>query len=439
MPSSNVRLTAISVLVAWAIGCGRATPSSPAATAGARVPPTQANDTSPDQKPAPADSVWLIADPPDLRGVTVVVHVVPPPDIAAAYADLGARHRDLRPLMEAHNEGGFGSGFVVVARGQTGPVPYVLTNQHVVGLATEVALSKEGSTARVPAAVVYVDPVYDLAILRPATEGLDTWAIEAGLGFAAKSPHDQDAVVATGFPGIQGAPSYQVTRGHVSNERVLIDVDGEQLSHIQHTAPIDPGSSGGPLLSVDGQVLGINTLKLRWREGVGLAVPAAIIEQALDRVRVGGSVVTDPSAARALCERLLHEAPGHDGSDHMERLLGAELVAKEGARSLWLLPEGDTDWPARFVEDPARVMATAIGFRLGRELDGQQIGPCNPGATTTDSKRTFTVQVGSVEKSATFGPEQGSLKLLDFSFSPKTGRSFLAPKRSSGKKWKPSL
>lgn len=403
------------------------------------MPATRPTDASPVPKSAPNDSVWLIADPPDLRSVTVIVHVVPPPDIAAAYADLGARHRDLRPLMEAHNEGGFGSGFVVVARGQAGPMPYVVTNQHVVGLATEVALGKEGSTARVPAEVVYVDPVYDLAILRPVAEGVGTLAIEAGLGFAAEGAHDQDAVVATGFPGIQGAPSYQVTRGHVSNERVLIDVDGEQLPHIQHTAPIDPGSSGGPLLSAAGQVLGINTLKLRWREGVGLAVPAAIIQQALDRVRVGRSVVTDPSEARALCEHLLRQASGLDGSDHMERLLGAELVGKEGARSLWLLPEGDTDWPARFVEDPARVMATAIGLRLGRELDGQQIGPCKPGATTTDAKQTFTIEVGSVEKSATFGLEQGSLKLLDFSFSPKTGRSFLTPKRSSGKKWTPSL
>jgi serine protease Do len=204
-------------------------------------------------------SPWLASDPPNLRAVSFIVQVAPPPDIAAMYTAFATRHRDLRPLMEAHNEGGFGSGFAVVAQTAAGPHAYVVTNQHVVGLSSKVALGREDSELRLEAPVIYVDPVYDLAIVGLSRQTARAFGIESGLGFSDRTARDQDAVVASGFPGIQGDPSYQVTRGHVSNERVLIDVDGEELAHIQHTAPIDPGSSGGPLLDERSQVLGINT------------------------------------------------------------------------------------------------------------------------------------------------------------------------------------
>jgi len=377
-----------------------------------------------------------VETPPNLRALTFIVLVVPPPPIARAFANLGTSRQDLRPVMEAHNEGGFGSGFVVVARAPQRAPAYVVTNQHVVGLATRVTLAREGSKARVEARVLHVDPVYDLAILELTDAAMAEFNLIRGLGFAKAPPRDQDVVVASGFPGIQGEPSYQVTRGYVSNQRVLLDVGGQELPHIQHTAPIDPGSSGGPLLDEKGQVLGINTLKVSWREGVGLAVPAKAIEAALSYVEQP----RDQSArerAQELCQLFLDNAVSGAHAYRMDRFLGAELVAKEGARSLWLLPDDDTNWLAEFLVDPARVMALAVGFRLRRELEGLRGSSCNPQAN--EKELTFILEAPGPERRLVFDEEQGSLKLVGFTFSPSTGRSFLDPKKSSGRAWKPSL
>ena len=93
-----------------------------------------------------------------------------------------------------------------------------------------------------------------------------------GFALAATPAKDQQTVVATGFPGIIGKPSYQTTKGYVSNESFLLDDGTRPLMYVQHTAPIDPGSSGGPLTDESGKVLGVNTLKITGREAVGLAV-----------------------------------------------------------------------------------------------------------------------------------------------------------------------
>lgn len=439
-PFGRSLLAASCIFLGATAGCGSSRhepavpPASGTANRGSPAPEVPSSASS-----ERTSSPWLVAEQQDLRAVTVIVQVVPPPDIAEAFADLGARHKDLRPLMEAHNEGGFGSGFVVVARQPDGVKAYVVTNQHVVGLSTNVALGREGSSERVGGKVIYVDPIYDLAIVEPSAEARVDFHFDSGLGFSPQAPQDQDVVIASGFPGIQGDPSYQVTRGHVSNERVLLDIDGEKVAHIQHTAPIDRGSSGGPLLDERGLVLGINTLKIRWREGVGLAVPAPIIEGALERVLARRPTIDHQLAAKEACDALLREASGAGSWGHAERMMGAGLVAKEGARSLWLLPDGDTDWLAEFVEDPARVMAQAMGYRLRRELNIMQAMSCEPRSTPTEPVQTFAITSGSVQKSFVFGVEQGSLKLLDYTFSSGTGRSFLDPKQASTKKWTPSL
>jgi serine protease Do len=420
------------------VACSR--PRAPSAQG-----PAQGRVASGPRAPAKKASVpvspWLVTDPPNLRAVTVIVEVAPPPDIAATYSAFAAHHRDLRPLMEAHNEGGFGSGFAMVTETAEGPTGYIVTNQHVVGLSSQVRLGRSDSDARIEAPVIYVDPVYDLAIVGLSGDSARALGIERGLGFSDRIARDQDPVVASGFPGIEGDPSYQVTRGHVSNERVLIDIDGEELAHIQHTAPIDPGSSGGPLLDERSQVLGINTLKVRWREGVGLAVPASAIETALAAARAAPAEPEPRGKAQRSCELLLKYVASGTAWGRLDRLVGAKLVADEGSRSLWLLPEGDTDWLAEFVQDPARVMARAIGLRLEREMGvpAETTPVCEAQSSPTEETQRFLVTMGGSKRPLVFGEEQGTFKLLEYAFRPETGRSFLDPKPASKKKWTPTL
>lgn len=366
---------------------------------------------------------------------------MPPPSVAAAYKDLGARHRDLRPLMAAHNEGGFGSGFLVVAgvvRG-SGKRAYVVTNQHVVGLASEVTLGREASEVRATAQVIYVDPLYDLAIVELSEEATALFQVTDGLGFSTEPAMDQEVVIASGFPGIEGDPSYQVTRGYVSNQQVLIDLNGTKLPHIQHTAPIDSGSSGGPLLDEQNRVLGINTMKVRRREGVGMAVPGTAIQSALTRVLEPDETPQQLRAEHA-CKQLLGQIAAETSPGPLDRLIGAELIANEGSRSLWLLAEADPDWASEFVMDPAQAMAHALVLRLRRELasnlvnDDCQIQPARAAGT-----ETFAITVRNGQRSLTFGEEQGTFKLRQFDFNTSSGRPFLAPKKTSGQKWKPRL
>lgn len=439
---------ALCVVSATTASCGKPPAASPSTRAGeGPSPKAEAGESSPTfDSSAKGASPWLVSDPPDLRALTFIVEVKPPEDIALAYDALASRYGELRPLMEAHNEGGFGSGFLVVARGASGKSAYVVTNQHVVGMSTSVMLGREGSNERVEVPVRHVDPVYDLAIVELTQEAIGIFEIERGFGFSSQAARDQDVVVASGFPGIQGDPSYQVTRGHVSNERVLIDAEGtgDELAHIQHTAPIDPGSSGGPLLDERGQVLGINTLKVQWREGVGLAVPTAIVLEALDAVRTKHPSRLGQTAARQLCERLLADVASEEYLPRADRVLSERLVAREGGRSLWLLPKDDSRWQMEFMVDPAQVMATALGFRLWRELEPLEARACTPKSAPTDERQTFVIEPGasspgSKGKTLTIFEEQGVLKVLDFTFSPGTGQSFLDPPSARAKKWKPSL
>lgn len=435
----------LSSRVLLALGLATAcAPTRAPATAPSAAPPANEevqSTTPPPASPRSDQAPWIVATSPDLRTLTFLVAVTPPPAIAAAYKDLGSRHRDLGPLMDAHNEGGFGSGFLVVAgntRG-SGKRAYVVTNQHVVGLATEVILGRESSEARATAQVIYVDSLYDLAIVELSEEATAVFQVEDGFGFSTEPPKDQEVVIASGFPGIEGAPSYQVTRGYVSNQRVLIDLNGTKLPHIQHTAAIDSGSSGGPLLDEQNRVLGINTMKVRRREGVGMAVPATAIQSALMRVLEPDETPLQLRAEHA-CKQLLGQIGSETSRGPVDHLISAELIAQEGSRSLWLLAEQDPDWASEFVMDPAQVMAHALVLRLRRELASNLVSDdCQPQPVRAAGTETFAISVRKGQRSLTFAEEQGTFKLRQFDFSTSSGRAFLGPKKTSGQKWKPSL
>ncbi|MGH2746968.1 MAG: S1C family serine protease [Actinomycetota bacterium] len=152
---------------------------------------------------------------------------------------------------------GLGSG-VVIAPGR------ILTNAHNVrGDETEVTLS-DGRTARARVAGVDVDG--DLAILEVDTAEIPPveWAEDAALEIGS-------AVVALANPGGRGL---RVTSGFVSGtNRSFRGPRGRRISgSVEHTAPLLPGSSGGPLVGIDGRLIGINTNRLG--EGFYLAIPA---------------------------------------------------------------------------------------------------------------------------------------------------------------------
>lgn len=164
---------------------------------------------------------------------------------------------------------GLGSGFIVSEDG------LVVTNYHVIdgGMESATVELANGTGCEV-VGVVAADPEADLALLQA-----DFWWASDPVGNSGRDPNI--LVLATGALPAVGSKVYAIgspqgltntlSEGLVSAHRT----DSGDLTLIQTTAAVSPGSSGGPLLSEAGQVIGVVTWS--WREGQNLnfAVPAA--------------------------------------------------------------------------------------------------------------------------------------------------------------------
>ena len=169
-----------------------------------------------------------------------------------------------------------GSGVIIDKDGQ------ILTNAHVVDGAASLTVTLDSGN-KVPARILGLDPVLDIALLRvdstgalPAARLGDSSAVKVG-----------EEVVAIGNPiGLDQT----MTRGIVSGlNRLLPGVSDEPM--IQTDAPINPGNSGGPLVDRCGGVVGINTLISEDAQSIGFAVPINAAKAILRDLRELGRVV----------------------------------------------------------------------------------------------------------------------------------------------------
>ncbi len=174
-----------------------------------------------------------------------------------------------------------GSGVIIDKAG------LVLTNSHVV-FARQVITVTLDDGASLPAKLVGADPIFDVALIRipaPTDAGLPT----AKLGVSARVVVGED-VFAIGNPfGLDQT----FTRGIVSAvNRLLPDVPFSLTEPlIQTDAPINPGSSGGPLVNRCGEVIGITTAILPEAQNIGFAVPVDLIKDVVPSLLANGHVV----------------------------------------------------------------------------------------------------------------------------------------------------
>lgn len=180
-------------------------------------------------------------------------------------------------LEDSESKLGLGSGIILTDNG------YILTNQHVVGnkysncyVTLENGKSYNGS-------VLWSDSNIDLAIVKIMANSLDY----INLGDSDKLTLAEE-VYAIGNPiGIEFQRT--VTKGIISGINRTIKLNENETESymedlIQTDATINKGNSGGPLVNKDGELIGINTVKITEAEGIGFAVPVNIIKPILERL-----------------------------------------------------------------------------------------------------------------------------------------------------------
>jgi Flp pilus assembly protein TadD len=157
-----------------------------------------------------------------------------------------------------------GSGFIVREDGAT------VTNYHVISTATEI-IAKIGEKVRKVEGVLYVDPENDVAMIK----------LE-GSGYRAAKVGDSDKLRVGEKVYVIGSPrglENTISEGILSGIRE-IDKDRKFL---QMTAAISPGSSGGPVFNIGGEVVGIATLILAETQNLNFAMPVNVVTTGLTK------------------------------------------------------------------------------------------------------------------------------------------------------------
>ena len=176
------------------------------------------------------------------------------------------------------NENSLGSGVIVRPDG------YILTNNHVIAQADQIVVALQDGR-RAEATVIGTDPDTDLAVIKIGLKDLPV------LPFKLSGNEVGDVVLAIGNPFGVGQT---VTQGIISaTGRSDLGINTYE-DFIQTDAAINPGTSGGALIDVAGNLIGVNTAIFSQSGGslgIGFAIPAKICQQILNSILKDGRVI----------------------------------------------------------------------------------------------------------------------------------------------------
>ncbi len=161
----------------------------------------------------------------------------------------------IKSVVTVKTDIGIGSGFIISEDG------LIMTNQHVIDKAKEIEVLFNAGFS-VPAEIVSYDDEYDVAIIKVKANGFKPLCLK-----------DTDGVNIAEEVTIIGTPKsielgQSVSKGIISGWREF-----DEKKYIQTDASVNPGNSGGPMLNMRGEVIGIVSRKGAKAEGIGYAIP----------------------------------------------------------------------------------------------------------------------------------------------------------------------
>ena len=187
-------------------------------------------------------------------------------------------------MLNRSVEQGSGSGIIISEDG------YIVTNNHVIAGANEITV-KLSTDEEYTAELIGTDAQTDLAVLKINASGLKA----AALGNS-NDVQVGEQVIAIGNP-LGEQLSGSVTVGYISALNRKIDVEGTTYNLLQTDAAINEGNSGGALVNLNGEVIGINSVKVAASgvEGLGFAIPISDAKPIIDDLIAHGYVTGRPS------------------------------------------------------------------------------------------------------------------------------------------------
>lgn len=340
------------------------------------------------------------------------------------FADHLVKHNldSLGAYMRRYAKGSsFGSGFAFTNASDS--QTYILTNRHVVAQAqyvnVEFSLEDQSVKSFNNCKIISVDFDNDLALIS-LPQGV---RLERSLVFASKNAEDGEDVFTAGYPGLADKASWQLGKGIISNSSVhLEELIPSKNAIIQHTAQVDPGSSGGPLLRRNPnaprgfEVLGMNTWKVDDRENANFSIQVPVIKAFLEKSLKGENKKSKDNLQKQATEFLSF---AKDGYKTILPYISYEYIAKISLVKFFNLYDEATPEIKKVVksqfneESPIEAVRVIIATVLADKLSKSDLSFDNIEGYTNDGAVTVNLKNGDNSVKSTWISDQGLWRISE--------------------------
>jgi len=287
--------------------------------------------------------------------------------------------KEIVKIIDLILSGAFGSGFLYNdSKGNL----YVITNNHVISQANTISITFEradGTKKKIEnLKLIATDVEADLAIMSIPTTGEKPF-VNQGLTLITRAVEEGEDAFSAGFPGLGMTPIWQFGRGMISNASAKFPkslTDETMMGpYIQHTAQVDSGNSGGPLLVAQRNVpsgyavAGVNTLSGIRRQAANYAIPVKTLQ-----TFINDALNPKPDTFRASLDSLLEKFVKGLGDNkavypHIAEYLSIACIGENAEYALEeLFKRAPTSARRAFIEksreDPIGAMDIAVAWTI---------------------------------------------------------------------------